>query len=147
MRWVPDWPWAPPGLGHLSWAAWKELMPCEWMDPSLPLFCPYQGPQNVAHILPQVILQTRWIHTPLTAKTVPVSSHSSMLHYSLSPSLPLAICRNSCGDGFCSRPNMCTCSNGQLSPNCGSAGGKKTVVVILLPLEYLCDFIKILQSQ
>uniref|UniRef100_A0A8U7NV94 Uncharacterized protein n=1 Tax=Corvus moneduloides TaxID=1196302 RepID=A0A8U7NV94_CORMO len=32
------------------------------------------------------------------------------------------ICRNSCGDGFCSRPNMCTCSNGQLSPNCGSAG-------------------------
>ncbi|EMP32048.1 Fibrillin-2 [Chelonia mydas] len=33
-----------------------------------------------------------------------------------------AICRNSCGDGFCSRPNMCTCSNGQLSPNCGSGG-------------------------
>ncbi|XP_029769333.1 fibrillin-2-like [Terrapene carolina triunguis] len=32
------------------------------------------------------------------------------------------ICRNSCGDGFCSRPNMCTCSNGQLSPNCGSGG-------------------------
>uniref|UniRef100_A0A8C3RBV6 Fibrillin 3 n=1 Tax=Cyanoderma ruficeps TaxID=181631 RepID=A0A8C3RBV6_9PASS len=30
------------------------------------------------------------------------------------------ICRNSCGDGFCSRPNMCTCSNGQLSPNCAS---------------------------
>uniref|UniRef100_A0A670ZLW7 EGF-like domain-containing protein n=1 Tax=Pseudonaja textilis TaxID=8673 RepID=A0A670ZLW7_PSETE len=32
------------------------------------------------------------------------------------------ICRNSCGDGFCSRPNMCTCSSGQLSPNCGSLG-------------------------
>nr|XP_014340413.1 PREDICTED: fibrillin-3 [Latimeria chalumnae] len=32
------------------------------------------------------------------------------------------ICRNSCGDGFCSRPNMCTCSNGQLSPACGSGG-------------------------
>ncbi|XP_053558993.1 fibrillin-2-like [Bombina bombina] len=32
------------------------------------------------------------------------------------------ICRNSCGDGFCSRPNMCTCSNGQLSPNCGAGG-------------------------
>uniref|UniRef100_A0A8C9VFY4 Fibrillin 2b n=1 Tax=Scleropages formosus TaxID=113540 RepID=A0A8C9VFY4_SCLFO len=31
------------------------------------------------------------------------------------------ICRNSCGDGFCSRPNMCTCSNGQLSPSCGAA--------------------------
>ncbi|XP_056393271.1 fibrillin-2 [Hyla sarda] len=28
------------------------------------------------------------------------------------------ICRNSCGDGFCSRPNMCTCSNGQVSPAC-----------------------------
>lgn len=33
-----------------------------------------------------------------------------------------AICRNSCGDGFCSRPNMCTCSNGQLSPSCGAGG-------------------------
>nr|XP_015220808.1 PREDICTED: fibrillin-3 [Lepisosteus oculatus] len=30
------------------------------------------------------------------------------------------ICRNSCGEGFCSRPNMCTCSNGQLSPGCGA---------------------------
>ncbi|KAK6492730.1 fibrillin-2 [Huso huso] len=30
------------------------------------------------------------------------------------------ICRSSCGDGFCSRPNMCTCSSGQISPNCGS---------------------------
>ncbi|GCB65466.1 hypothetical protein scyTo_0014893 [Scyliorhinus torazame] len=30
------------------------------------------------------------------------------------------ICRNTCGDGFCSRPNMCTCANGQLSPGCGS---------------------------
>uniref|UniRef100_A0A3P8W7A7 Fibrillin 2b n=1 Tax=Cynoglossus semilaevis TaxID=244447 RepID=A0A3P8W7A7_CYNSE len=29
------------------------------------------------------------------------------------------ICRNSCGDGFCSRPNMCTCSSGQVSPSCG----------------------------
>ncbi|XP_077462687.1 fibrillin-2b [Stigmatopora argus] len=33
------------------------------------------------------------------------------------------ICRNSCGDGFCSRPNMCTCSNGQLSSSCGAGGG------------------------
>ncbi|RLV90217.1 hypothetical protein DV515_00014528, partial [Chloebia gouldiae] len=31
-----------------------------------------------------------------------------------------AICRNSCGDGFCSRPNMCTCANGQISPTCGA---------------------------
>ncbi|XP_054253822.1 fibrillin-2 isoform X1 [Indicator indicator] len=30
------------------------------------------------------------------------------------------ICRNSCGDGFCSRPNMCTCASGQISPTCGS---------------------------
>uniref|UniRef100_A0A803TRF1 Fibrillin-2 n=1 Tax=Anolis carolinensis TaxID=28377 RepID=A0A803TRF1_ANOCA len=30
------------------------------------------------------------------------------------------ICRNSCGDGFCSRPNMCTCSSGQILPTCGS---------------------------
>nr|XP_046247842.1 fibrillin-2b isoform X2 [Scatophagus argus] len=36
------------------------------------------------------------------------------------------ICRNSCGDGFCSRPNMCTCSSGQLSPSCGSGGGVQT---------------------
>lgn len=40
--------------------------------------------------------------------------------------LPLffpAICRNSCGDGFCSRPNMCTCSSGQVSPSCGGGAG------------------------
>uniref|UniRef100_A0A672VB37 Fibrillin-1 n=1 Tax=Strigops habroptila TaxID=2489341 RepID=A0A672VB37_STRHB len=30
------------------------------------------------------------------------------------------ICRHSCGDGFCSRPNMCTCPNGQIAPSCGS---------------------------
>ncbi|XP_067829446.1 fibrillin-1-like isoform X3 [Heptranchias perlo] len=30
------------------------------------------------------------------------------------------ICRNSCGDGFCSRPNICTCPNGQIAPTCGS---------------------------
>ncbi|KAF4803815.1 hypothetical protein TURU_012982 [Turdus rufiventris] len=30
------------------------------------------------------------------------------------------ICRNSCGDGFCSRPNMCTCASGQISPTCGT---------------------------
>ncbi|KAM6963384.1 fibrillin-2b isoform 6-T6 [Aplochiton taeniatus] len=33
------------------------------------------------------------------------------------------ICRNSCGDGFCSRPNMCSCSSGQLSPSCGAGVG------------------------
>ncbi|XP_029108624.1 fibrillin-2 isoform X1 [Scleropages formosus] len=30
------------------------------------------------------------------------------------------ICRNNCGDGFCSRPNMCTCSSGQIAPTCGT---------------------------
>ncbi|KAJ8252437.1 hypothetical protein COCON_G00217490 [Conger conger] len=30
------------------------------------------------------------------------------------------ICRSSCGDGFCSRPNLCTCPNGQTAPSCGS---------------------------
>uniref|UniRef100_A0A672MBD7 TB domain-containing protein n=1 Tax=Sinocyclocheilus grahami TaxID=75366 RepID=A0A672MBD7_SINGR len=30
------------------------------------------------------------------------------------------ICRSSCGDGFCSRPNMCTCPSGQIEPTCGS---------------------------
>uniref|UniRef100_A0AAY4E663 Fibrillin 2b n=1 Tax=Denticeps clupeoides TaxID=299321 RepID=A0AAY4E663_9TELE len=31
------------------------------------------------------------------------------------------ICRNSCGDGFCSRPNMCTCTSGHLAPSCGAS--------------------------
>ncbi|XP_052387608.1 fibrillin-1 isoform X2 [Carassius gibelio] len=30
------------------------------------------------------------------------------------------ICRSPCGDGFCSRPNMCTCPSGQIAPTCGS---------------------------
>ncbi|KAJ8393115.1 hypothetical protein AAFF_G00067980 [Aldrovandia affinis] len=30
------------------------------------------------------------------------------------------ICRSSCGDGFCSRPNLCTCPSGQMSTSCGS---------------------------
>ncbi|CAH7022059.1 Fbn2 [Phodopus roborovskii] len=36
------------------------------------------------------------------------------------------ICRNSCGDGFCSRPNMCTCSSGQISPTCGAKSNYRT---------------------
>ncbi|KAL2100226.1 hypothetical protein ACEWY4_004620 [Coilia grayii] len=31
-----------------------------------------------------------------------------------------AICRNSCGDGFCSRPNMCTCPSGHIAPTCAA---------------------------
>ncbi|XP_041916071.1 fibrillin-2-like [Alosa sapidissima] len=30
------------------------------------------------------------------------------------------ICRNSCGDGFCSRPNMCTCPSGHIAPTCAT---------------------------
>nr|XP_061796796.1 fibrillin-1-like [Nerophis lumbriciformis] len=30
------------------------------------------------------------------------------------------ICRSSCGDGFCSRPNLCTCPTGQIATTCGS---------------------------
>ncbi|XP_016392170.1 fibrillin-1, partial [Sinocyclocheilus rhinocerous] len=30
------------------------------------------------------------------------------------------ICRSSCGDGFCSRPNMCTCPGGQIAPTCAN---------------------------
>ncbi|CAL8243797.1 unnamed protein product [Lota lota] len=30
------------------------------------------------------------------------------------------ICRSTCGDGFCSRPNMCTCPTGQISTSCGT---------------------------
>ncbi|KAB5574614.1 hypothetical protein PHYPO_G00211030, partial [Pangasianodon hypophthalmus] len=39
------------------------------------------------------------------------------------------ICRSSCGDGFCSRPNMCTCPNGQIAPSCGSKSGCVCVCV------------------
>ncbi|XP_076876101.1 fibrillin-2 [Brachyhypopomus gauderio] len=30
------------------------------------------------------------------------------------------ICRSSCGDGFCSRPNMCTCPSGQIASSCAA---------------------------
>ncbi|KAL4617668.1 fibrillin-2 [Arapaima gigas] len=36
-----------------------------------------------------------------------------------------AICRSSCGDGFCSRPNMCTCSDGQVAPACGTRSSQQ----------------------
>lgn len=38
-----------------------------------------------------------------------------------------AICRHSCGDGFCSRPNMCTCPSGQISPSCGSRSSESNM--------------------
>ncbi|MEQ2212337.1 hypothetical protein XENOCAPTIV_029472 [Xenoophorus captivus] len=39
------------------------------------------------------------------------------------------ICRSSCGDGFCSRPNMCTCPNGQIAPTCGSKSGHSATLL------------------
>ncbi|XP_043105727.1 fibrillin-2 [Puntigrus tetrazona] len=33
----------------------------------------------------------------------------------------LPICRSGCGDGFCSRPNMCTCPDGQTAPACATS--------------------------
>lgn len=44
-----------------------------------------------------------------------------------------AICRSSCGDGFCSRPNMCTCPTGQIAPSCGSKSG-----CTVTPLSQVC---------
>ncbi|XP_051764232.1 fibrillin-2-like [Ctenopharyngodon idella] len=35
------------------------------------------------------------------------------------------ICRNSCGDGFCSRPNMCTCPGGQIAPTCATKSSQQ----------------------
>lgn len=49
-------------------------------------------------------------------------SYSSNAHFML-VFLFAAICRSSCGDGFCSRPNMCTCPTGQIAPSCGSKSG------------------------
>ncbi|CAO2630954.1 FBN3, partial [Lemmus lemmus] len=31
----------------------------------------------------------------------------------------LAVCRHTCGNGFCSQPNLCTCMDGTLAPSCG----------------------------
>uniref|UniRef100_A0A8C9CX13 Fibrillin 3 n=1 Tax=Panthera leo TaxID=9689 RepID=A0A8C9CX13_PANLE len=33
------------------------------------------------------------------------------------------VCRHACGDGFCSRPNLCTCADGKLAPSCGGSRG------------------------
>ncbi|KAL7847601.1 hypothetical protein AOLI_G00223190 [Acnodon oligacanthus] len=35
------------------------------------------------------------------------------------------ICRNSCGDGFCSRPNMCTCPTGQIAQSCAAKSSQQ----------------------
>lgn len=43
-----------------------------------------------------------------------------------------AICRHSCGDGFCSRPNMCTCPSGQIAPSCGSRSSKSNMSLYII---------------
>lgn len=43
-----------------------------------------------------------------------------------------AICRHSCGDGFCSRPNMCTCPSGQIAPSCGSRSSEYNMLLYII---------------
>ncbi|XP_025841448.2 fibrillin-3 isoform X4 [Vulpes vulpes] len=33
------------------------------------------------------------------------------------------VCRHACGEGFCSRPNLCACADGKLAPSCGGSRG------------------------
>uniref|UniRef100_A0A452UGX3 Fibrillin 3 n=1 Tax=Ursus maritimus TaxID=29073 RepID=A0A452UGX3_URSMA len=33
------------------------------------------------------------------------------------------VCRHACGEGFCSRPNLCACADGKLAPSCGVSRG------------------------
>ena len=44
----------------------------------------------------------------------------------------IAICRHSCGDGFCSRPNMCTCPSGQIAPSCGSRSSEYNMSLYII---------------
>ena len=59
-------------------------------------------------------------------------------HHALKPCtyrplvLLTAICWHSCGDGFCSRPNMCTCPSGQISPSCGSRSSEYNMLLYII---------------
>ena len=59
-------------------------------------------------------------------------------HWALKPCanrpllLFIAICRHSCGDGFCSRPNMCTCPSGQIAPSCGSRSSEYNMSLYII---------------
>ncbi|ELK08077.1 Fibrillin-3 [Pteropus alecto] len=35
----------------------------------------------------------------------------------------IPVCRHTCGEGFCSRPNLCACADGKLAPSCGVSQG------------------------
>uniref|UniRef100_A0A8C3X9N4 Fibrillin 3 n=1 Tax=Catagonus wagneri TaxID=51154 RepID=A0A8C3X9N4_9CETA len=37
------------------------------------------------------------------------------------------VCRHACGEGFCSRPNLCACADGKLAPSCGVSRGEPEV--------------------
>lgn len=87
-----------------------------------------------------------WGHTGHDSKVnkeldSPVSSPEdwvSVNHWALKPcaNRPLllftAICRHSCGDGFCSRPNMCTCPSGQIAPSCGSRSSEYNMSLYII---------------
>lgn len=36
-----------------------------------------------------------------------------------------AVCRHACGEGFCSRPNLCACADGTLAPSCAGSRGER----------------------
>lgn len=44
-----------------------------------------------------------------------------------------AVCRHACGEGFCSRPNLCACADGKLAPSCGVSRGEQEVTPPGLP--------------
>lgn len=74
-----------------------------------------------------------------------VNQGRSLFSISLSLALSPAICRSSCGDGFCSRPNMCTCPTGQIAPSCGSKSGVcvRLCVCLWRMFYFLCqDFLE-----
>ncbi|XP_035666437.1 fibrillin-2-like isoform X2 [Branchiostoma floridae] len=40
------------------------------------------------------------------------------------------ICKNTCGEGYCSRPNSCTCPGGKTGPACSGAGAGWTITSV-----------------
>lgn len=65
-------------------------------------------------------------------RLVPVNHHELNPCANRTLVLFTAICRHSCGDGFCSRPNMCTCPSGQISPSCGSRSSEYNMSLYII---------------
>lgn len=65
-------------------------------------------------------------------RLVPVNHHELNPCANRTLLLFTAICRHSCGDGFCSRPNMCTCPSGQISPSCGSRSSEYNMSLYII---------------